>query len=315
MTETAPAAAPEGGDDYATWDAPYVLGALDRAERLEYEAHLAQCPGCREAVAELSGMPGLLGQVDAEVALALIDPPLESVGGNGFRATDRTLPEVGSRAADGSLPGGSAQAGTGAATEGAGRSGGAAQSGSAARSESAAQSGAPDSEGRVPGVEEPPFPLAELARRARRERRRGRLLAVTGAVAAAAAAVAIAIPVTASLTEPTAPPTADQVVAERSMNPVVPSPITASFRLVAVNDGTRVEMSCSYAPSSTDYSWQGSLWVVHSDGTQSMVAQWTARPGETVTPDGTTAVPPDQVRMVEIRSATTNQVMLTSSLQ
>ncbi|GAB2684146.1 anti-sigma factor family protein [Nocardia thraciensis] len=266
MTETAPAAAPEGDDDYATWDAPYVLGALDRPERLEYEAHLARCPRCREAVADLSGMPGLLGRVDAEVALSLIDPAPESVGGNGSRAPVGALPE------------------------------------------------ALGAEGRVPGAEKPPFSLAELARRARRERRRGRLLAVTGAVAAAAAAVAIAIPVTASLTERTAPPT-DQVVAERSMNPVVPSPITASFRLVAVNDGTRVEMSCSYAPSTTDYSWQGSLWVVHADGTQSMVAQWTARPGETVTPDGTTAVPPEQVRMVEIRSATTNQVMLTSSLQ
>ncbi|WP_280385399.1 anti-sigma factor family protein [Nocardia wallacei] len=257
MTETAHAAAPEGGDDYATWDAPYVLGALDRAERLEYEAHLAQCPRCREAVAELAGMPGLLGRVDTEVALALVDPAPGSSSGNG--------------------------------AEGAGPGGG--------------------------NADEVPVSLAVLAVRARKQRRRGRLLAVTGAVAAAAAAVAIAIPVTASLTGPAAPPIAEQVVAERSMSPVVPSPITASFRLVAVSDGTRVEMSCSYAPSTTDYTWQGTMWVVHADGTQSMVAQWTARPGETVHPDGTTAVPPEQIRMVEIRSATTNQVMLTSSLR
>ncbi|WP_280314685.1 anti-sigma factor family protein, partial [Nocardia wallacei] len=73
MTETAHAAEPEG-DDYATWDGPYVLGALGRDDRLEYEEHLAVCPSCRAAVAELAGLPGLLGQVDSGVALSFIDP-------------------------------------------------------------------------------------------------------------------------------------------------------------------------------------------------------------------------------------------------
>ncbi|KZM69473.1 anti-sigma factor family protein [Nocardia terpenica] len=74
MTESAKAARPERGDDYATWDAPYVLGALDRAERLEYEAHLQTCSTCRAAVADLAVLPGLLGRVDTDVALALTDP-------------------------------------------------------------------------------------------------------------------------------------------------------------------------------------------------------------------------------------------------
>ncbi|ATL71219.1 anti-sigma factor family protein [Nocardia terpenica] len=74
MTESAKAARPERGDDYATWDAPYVLGALDRAQRLEYEAHLQTCPTCRAAVADLAVLPGLLGRVDTDVALALSDP-------------------------------------------------------------------------------------------------------------------------------------------------------------------------------------------------------------------------------------------------
>jgi anti-sigma factor RsiW len=56
-------------DRYATWDAAYVLGSLSAAERREYESHLTQCPRCREAVAELSGVPALLSQLDrAEVA-------------------------------------------------------------------------------------------------------------------------------------------------------------------------------------------------------------------------------------------------------
>ncbi len=54
---------------YATWDAAYVLGSLSAAERREYELHMSQCPACREAVAELSGVPALLSQLDrAEVA-------------------------------------------------------------------------------------------------------------------------------------------------------------------------------------------------------------------------------------------------------
>jgi anti-sigma factor RsiW len=54
---------------YAMWDAAYVLGSLSAAERREFESHMAFCPDCRQAVAELSGMPALLSQLDhAEVA-------------------------------------------------------------------------------------------------------------------------------------------------------------------------------------------------------------------------------------------------------
>ncbi|MEW5812942.1 MAG: zf-HC2 domain-containing protein [Actinomycetota bacterium] len=67
-------------DRYDTWDAAYVLGALSSDERLEYESHLARCTQCRDAVAELSGMPGLLGLLDLDDVTALdeeqTDPPL-----------------------------------------------------------------------------------------------------------------------------------------------------------------------------------------------------------------------------------------------
>ena len=54
---------------HAMWDAAYVLGSLSAAERREFESHLAYCPDCRGAVADLSGMPALLSQLDpAEVA-------------------------------------------------------------------------------------------------------------------------------------------------------------------------------------------------------------------------------------------------------
>ena len=61
----------EDGDPYATWDAAYVLGALPSTERREFEGHLGECRSCREAVAELSGMPALLSMLDEERVLAI----------------------------------------------------------------------------------------------------------------------------------------------------------------------------------------------------------------------------------------------------
>lgn len=57
-------------DDYREWDAAYVLGALSPGERRAFERHLSDCTRCSGAVAELAGMPGLLGLIPAEVAAA-----------------------------------------------------------------------------------------------------------------------------------------------------------------------------------------------------------------------------------------------------
>jgi hypothetical protein len=60
--------------DYAHDDGAYVLGALSPAERSAYERHLAACPACREAVAEIAVLPGLLGRLDSATALQLLGP-------------------------------------------------------------------------------------------------------------------------------------------------------------------------------------------------------------------------------------------------
>lgn len=65
------------GDRYATWDAAYVLGSLSSTERREYEAHLTACDRCRGAVAELSGMPALLGLLDPDDVRDLEQEPPE----------------------------------------------------------------------------------------------------------------------------------------------------------------------------------------------------------------------------------------------
>jgi hypothetical protein len=56
-------------------DAAYVLGALSPAERADFERHLGVCPGCREAVASLAVLPGLLGRLDAATAVGAPPPP------------------------------------------------------------------------------------------------------------------------------------------------------------------------------------------------------------------------------------------------
>ena len=60
-------------DPYAMWDAAYVLGSLSAAERREFEAHLAHCPACRGAVADLSGVPALLSQLGRDEVAAIND--------------------------------------------------------------------------------------------------------------------------------------------------------------------------------------------------------------------------------------------------
>ena len=63
MTTTGPGAASSERDRYAEWDAAYVLGALATEERHDYERHLRTCADCTRSVAEIAGIPGLLGLV------------------------------------------------------------------------------------------------------------------------------------------------------------------------------------------------------------------------------------------------------------
>lgn len=57
-------------------DGAYVLGALSPSERASYERHLATCSFCREAVADIAVLPGLLGRLDPDDFAKLLDPTL-----------------------------------------------------------------------------------------------------------------------------------------------------------------------------------------------------------------------------------------------
>ncbi len=60
-------------DEYALWDAAYVLGSLSDVDRRKYEAHLRGCPSCRRSVDEFSGMPALLGQLTVDEVTVIDD--------------------------------------------------------------------------------------------------------------------------------------------------------------------------------------------------------------------------------------------------
>ena len=55
----------------------YLLGAIAPADRARVSRHLASCPGCREELAGLAGLPALLRAVPAATALQLSEerPP------------------------------------------------------------------------------------------------------------------------------------------------------------------------------------------------------------------------------------------------
>jgi anti-sigma-K factor RskA len=59
-------------------DGSYVLGALPPSERAAYERHLATCSFCREAVADIAVLPGLLGRLDPADFAKLLDPTLSA---------------------------------------------------------------------------------------------------------------------------------------------------------------------------------------------------------------------------------------------
>ncbi|MFG1867526.1 anti-sigma factor family protein [Micromonospora arborensis] len=61
--------------EFAHDDGAYVLGALAPAERAAYERHLGGCDSCREAVAEIAVLPGLLGRLDPAGLEQILPPP------------------------------------------------------------------------------------------------------------------------------------------------------------------------------------------------------------------------------------------------
>jgi hypothetical protein len=149
--------------------------------------------------------------------------------------------------------------------------------------------------------------LPRLVRSAARRRRRSRGLVAAAIVATAAAAAAVAIAIPLAFTPPVqVPPTSGARV---SLSQVVPSSLSATARLVEESWGTRIEMDCTYAASaSTTAPGYGlarryEMFVTDASGNASPVATWSATPGSTVEPLGTTSLRPSEIAAVDVRSA------------
>ncbi|WP_329095766.1 anti-sigma factor [Actinomadura citrea] len=67
----------------------YVLGALDPGERSRLEAHLEDCPACRDELAGMAGLPAMLGRVDEAQLERVAGPPPELLDGLLARAAER----------------------------------------------------------------------------------------------------------------------------------------------------------------------------------------------------------------------------------
>lgn len=272
----------------------YVLGALPPAERTAFEAHLAGCALCRDEVADLAGIPGLLGRLDAAVAESLLgDASRAPAGPEAATSTGATPPSA-------TPPGGRPVAvGPGGEPDAVPPGG-----------EPGAVQGAPGTPwggGRVPPLER----LLAAARRRRAVRRRWSIgLASVGlAVVLALAGVAVLRPAgqtppVASGTATTAPGTASAPATPRlvAMRPVgEPGPVSAQVGLTAFPGGTRIDMQCEYGGTEYDGRWTFRLYVYGRTGPAELAGSWTADPGADVRAAGTTRWAPADIAKVELR--------------
>jgi hypothetical protein len=214
-------------DEFALYDAAYVLGALSPADRREFEDHLQICPACASSVSELAGLPGLMSRVSLDQLTAAPEPVPETL-------------------------------------------------------------------------------LPSLARAVRRERRQRRLFVGT---AAAAAACLIAVGGVA-ITRPDAPArlpvpaSTSSGTASLAFTAVVPSPVTASARLVDMAWGTRIDLTCAYRSqgrypaSAVPYA----MVVIDRHGKAEQVATWKALPNRELTVMGASSRTRPDIAAVEIRT-------------
>jgi hypothetical protein len=219
-------------DEFALYDAAYVLGALSPADRRDFEDHLRVCTACAGSVSELAGLPGLMSRVSIDQLTAEPEPVPETL-------------------------------------------------------------------------------LPSLARAVRRERRQRRL--VVG-VAAGAAACLIAVggvaitrpdlPARPQATSATPTTSSTSSTANLAMTAVVPSPVTATARLVDMAWGTRIDLTCAYRTNGV-YPAAGAPYamvVIDRHGTAEQVATWTALPNRELTVMGASSRSRRDIAAVEIRT-------------
>ncbi len=154
--------------------------------------------------------------------------------------------------------------------------------------------------------------LVGEVRRTRRRRAAWSLGAAAAAVVAVAAASVAATGVLSGDEQPGAAPTVSQSApAGRAMRPVAQGPVHATLAFETVPWGTRLDLTCTYDPSSR-YAQPGATYalVVRTrDGRTQQVATWRALPGKTMRVSAATAAGRAQIASVEVRTANGDPVL------
>lgn len=227
-------------DPFHDWDAAYVLGILGPDDRREFERHLETCASCSAAVAELAGMPGILGALSREEAVAL---------------------SAEADAADAQIP------------------------------------------------QHDPELVTRLAIAAGRRRQRVRIVSAVVGVAAAAALAVGGFAIGSSNSSP-------DHTATVAMTQVHPGLMSADISVSKKSWGTRFDWSCHYLNTAA---WNGAepkyeLVATDKDGTQTVIASWTASGPKTTALAAASSLPTSSIRHVEIRVAGSSQPLTTLDL-
>lgn len=251
----------------------YVLGALVPAERDAFEKHLGECAICRDEVAELAVLPGLLGRIDFETAKAIAQEGEESaalfpVGWSG----STEMPDLTADPSTWSTPALVPEQITGPM----------------ANADTDARATDPPN-GKV-------IPLLAAAERRRARERRNRRF-VTAAVGLVAACLALVIGIgVPRLTADSGPNFSDMKAAAQNL------PIVAELALEPTSGGTKVFMNCEYVGKGNR--WEYKLIVYPKDGGASQeVGDWMAGPGEKFSLTAKTSIVKANIDRVEIRRA------------
>jgi hypothetical protein len=153
--------------------------------------------------------------------------------------------------------------------------------------------------------------LPRLARAIRTQQLRRRVW--SGALAAAAACLVAAVALIASPWSSDPPPATQAQGTVLPMTADADVPVTATVRLASKAWGTAVNLECTYKdeaslPANTWGARTYALVVVpRGGGAPHQVAEWTALPGKTVTPAGSTSLTTgeiQEIRLVNSRGAT-----------
>jgi hypothetical protein len=162
-----------------------------------------------------------------------------------------------------------------------------------------------------------PRTLQAVVARRRVERRRRTWYAVGGSVAAAVLAAAVGLTVNGLASAPVVigapvatPTTSPAVPVLTAMRPARPtSPVSGEVGLVAVEGGTRIDMTCRYE-AGYEGQWTVRLVVIPADGGPAeQVGTWTAASGSEVKLQAITHFTPSEIGRIEVQRGDTTALL------